>query len=107
TGGNGRIDISATPNTCAYTMSSAASWLTSDGTGDGSGTGPRGFTATANLQPNGSTQQRIGVITVTGLDNSGKPVFTQTFSIAQNGLSCVFTPPQSVPNIPSAGIPAQ
>ena len=86
-GGSGMVTV-ATTTGCAWTASSAATWITISSGASGSGSGSTGFVAAANT----GTTQRSGVLTIAG----------KTFTVTQDA-PCAFTvSPQSVTAV-SAG----
>jgi hypothetical protein len=76
-GGSGTVSVTTTTG-CAWTASSAATWLTISGGATGTGSGSRGFVAAANT----GTTQRSGVLTIAG----------KTFTVTQAACSYSVTP---------------
>src|SRR5207244_2448017 len=107
TSGAGAIDITATPSTCASSVSNdSPSWLSfTNNSQNGMGTHNATFTVATNVQVNQSSQPRTANLVVSGTDSSGKTIFTKSFAVKQDGLQCSFTP-GTVPSVAAAGIPA-
>jgi hypothetical protein len=86
TGGSRTITVT-TPSGCAWTASSAASWITIAGAAGGNGTG----TLTLQIEPNTGAMTRLGIVTIAGW----RVVLTQTVLFpppAPKNLRVVSTP---------------
>jgi hypothetical protein len=90
-GGAGSVTVT-TGNTCAWTASSGASWITA--TGGTSGTGPGTFAFTA--AGNSGTTPRTGSLTVAG----------QTVSVTQQGVTCAYALQPASRTVDAAGATA-
>jgi hypothetical protein len=98
TGGGAGISITASDTTCSSSVSNdSPAWLTLSSSSN-SGSWTDGLTAPANVQLNTSSVQRTANVTVTGTS------FSQSFSIAQAGLTCTYTVPSAAISVPSSGI---
>jgi hypothetical protein len=75
-GGNGSVNVT-TGNSCAWTASPTAAWITITSGGVGVGNG----TVQYSVAPNPGTDQRIGQIMVQD----------QIHTVTQNGINCSFT----------------
>jgi hypothetical protein len=103
-GGSGTVTLGPVPSTCSYAFSSDSTWLSIASVGTGTSST---FSVAANTTVNGSTAQRTATITVVGIDGSGKQVYNRPMQVAENGQTCMFAVPNPIPDIPSAGVPAQ
>ncbi|HXH06677.1 MAG TPA: BACON domain-containing protein, partial [Vicinamibacterales bacterium] len=84
----GSVAVSA-PAGCAWTATSAVSWITITSGASGTGSGTVGYSVAANP----STTSRTGSLTIAG----------RTFTVAQAGASCAFTISPTSANIGAAG----
>lgn len=88
-GATGSIAVTASANSCAWTATSSADWLTLTGATSGTGNG----TVTWSAAPNSTLQDRTASIAI---GNTG-------FTLLQPGSSCTFTLSNNQASFPASG----
>jgi hypothetical protein len=105
-GGSGGITITASPSTCASSISGSASWINFTGAVSGTGTWTANFTVSQpNIQLNASTTARSASLVVSAPASGSGTAFSQSFTVTQAGLQCTATLPSTPFSVPAAGIP--